>query len=70
MIKVLYRSIDDHDGWTVTYSTKAAALDGIREQLGNVGEPESPYAVAHDGVCTARPLNATLRELHEAGAKA
>ena len=66
MIKVLYQSVDNHDGWTVEYATKAAAFDGIRDQLGNVGEPESRYACAHDGVCTATVINSTLRDLHEA----
>jgi len=69
MIKVLYQSVDNHDGWTVEYATKVAAFDGIRDQLGNVGEPESRYACAHDGVCTATVINSTLRDLHEAGAK-
>ena len=69
MIKVLYQSIDDHDGWTVEYDTEAEAFAGIRRQLGNVGEPSSRYACANDGVCTATPLNVTMRELHEAGAK-
>tara|TARA_R110000751_G_scaffold72591_2_gene147144 strand:+ start:503 stop:778 length:276 start_codon:yes stop_codon:yes gene_type:complete len=66
MLKVLYQSVDDHDGWTVEYATKAAAYAGIRRQLGNVGEPESRYACADDGVCTATVLNSTLRELHAA----
>ena len=70
MIKVLYQSLDDHDGWTVEYDTKADAFAGIRRQLGNVGEPSGRYACANDGVCTATPLNATMRDLHEAGAKA
>ena len=70
MIKVLYQSIDDHDGWTVEYDTKAEAFAGIRRQLGNVGEPSGHYACANDGVCTATVINSTLRELHEAGAKA
>ena len=66
MIKVLYQSVDNHDGWTVEYATKAAAFDGIRRQLGNVGELSSHYACADDGVCTAIVINSTLRELHEA----
>lgn len=66
MIKVLYQSVDNHDGWTVEYDTEASAFAGIRHQLGNVGEPSSHYACADDGVCTATVINSTLRELHEA----
>ena len=66
MIKVLYQSVDNNNGWTVEYNTEAEAFAGIRYQLGNVGEPSGHYAVADDGVCTATVINSTLRELHEA----
>ena len=66
MIKVLYQSVDNHEGWTFEYNTEAEAFAGIRRQLGNVGEPSSHYACADDGVCTATVINSTLRELHEA----